>query len=92
MGSEEDDCPPPRKRKRRSFSLLFFQDVPAGSPWEEHQPRHGRLRADKNPADPKVIKAFRHISAAKAARRSAQLRAWNALMEVVINLPPLPEN
>jgi hypothetical protein len=82
--------PEPRKRPRRS---LLFRGVPAADTGEEPQRRlsssSGRhLRADRNPAHPKVIKAFRHISAARQARRSAQVRAWNELMEVVLNLPP----
>jgi hypothetical protein len=75
--------PEPPKPPRRS---LLFRDVPADA-GEEHF-SSGRLRADKKPAHPNVIKAFADISAAKAARRSAQVRAWNALMAVVINLPP----
>ena len=76
----------PPKRPRRS---LLFRDVPAEA-GEEPPGRSssGRLRADKKPAHPHVIKAFADISAARGARRSAQVRAWSALMEVVINLPP----
>jgi hypothetical protein len=82
--------PEPRKRPRRS---LLFRDVPAADTGDEPprrlSPRSGRhLRADQNPADPKVIKAFAHIHAARQARRSAQMRAWAALMVVLLNLPP----
>lgn len=73
--------PEPPKRPRRS---LLFRHISA----DEQHLSSGRFRADKKPAHPKVIKAFADISAARRARRSAQVRAWNALMAVVINLPP----
>jgi len=75
--------PEPPKRPRRS---LLFRDVPA------------RLRADRKPAHPAVIKAFADISTAhlpryrlSAAGRLAEARAWNALIRVVLKLPPLTE-
>ena len=78
--------PEPRKPPRRS---LLFRDVPADAGEEAPRRLSGRrLRTDQKPAHPKVIKAFADISAARLARRSAQVRVWNALMAVVINLPP----